>query len=533
MKGKYMKLFSKWIIIVLVFACAFSFIGATGRSPYSDAEQAAWELYNLGLFIGIGNDEQGKPVFELDRTLTRNEAITLLVRLLGREEEALSSKWTIPFSDVDEWAVPYVGYAYSNGLTNGTSASTFSGNQDVSATQYLTFILRALGYASGIDYEWDKAWILTDQLNITHGEYSSGRSFTRGDAVIVSRNALYTKLKGQNLTLIDAYHLGQPKDGDFRFEIHYIDVGQGDAALILCDGHAMLVDGGTAENSSKIYSYLQSHGVSHLDYIMCSHPHQDHIGGLSGALNYASVGTVYCPVADYDSEGFTYFKKYLDKQGVSITVPKPGDTFSLGNATAYIYGPLQEWDDLNMESIIFRIQYGGASFLFTGDAKRENEQELIEAGYDLHSTVLKVGHHGSATSTSYPFLYYVEPKYAVISVGKDNGYGHPSEDTLSRLRDSDVIVYRTDECGTIICKSDGQHLFFETEKGEWGEPSVDPDAHSLPEGTKYVLNTNSHKFHRPECSSVEKMSEKNKAYYSGTREELIAMGFDPCGVCNP
>ncbi len=265
-----MKNTSKWIVIVLVLASIFSFAGVSVYGADSEtANQAARDLYDLGLFIGTGNDGQGQPVFELERTPTRNEAVTMLVRLLGREEDALSRTWDIPFTDVDEWAVPYIGYAYANGLTNGTSATTFDGSQPVSATQYLTFLLRSLGYISGLDYEWDRAWILTDNLNITHGEYSDSSIFTRGDAAIVSRNALDARLKGQDATLLEAYHHGirskTVAEVEHGFEVHYIDVGQGDAALIICDGHAMLVDGGTADNSSRIYTYLKEHDVTFAD----------------------------------------------------------------------------------------------------------------------------------------------------------------------------------------------------------------------------------------------------------------------------
>ncbi len=533
------------ILLVLFLSVFFFSGGPTVSYAVQEAEDAAKELYDLGLFLGVGKDASGQPIFELERPATRHEAITILVRLLGREEEAQSRIWSIPFSDVDDWAKPYVGYAYANGLTKGVSSTEFDGKQEIDATQFLTFVLRALGYTSGNDYEWNRAWELTDQLEITHGQYANNIKFTRGDVAIISRNALSAHLKDQETTLFEAYHQKQsrskdedPTDGGSEFEVHYIDVGQGDSALILCDGHAMLVDGGLPEQSSRIYSYLQSHGISHLDYIVCSHPHQDHAGGLAGALNYATAGIVYCSTSEYDGSAFANFKKYLDKQNIAITVPAPGDAFTLGSATAVILGPLSHSDDPNKESIVFRIQYGETSFLFTGDAKRENEIEMIDAGCTLKSTVLKVGHHGSETSTSYPFLYYVEPEYAVISVGENNPYGHPTEETLSRLRDADVTVYRTDENGTIICRSDGKSVAFTTEKSPvlkltLNEPNDNTITRGIPEGTTYVLNTNTHKFHYPDCSSVSRMSEKNKSYFKGTREEVIAMGYLPCGQCNP
>ena len=251
------------------------------------------------------------------------------------------------------------------------------------------------------------------------------------------------------------------------FAVHFIDVGQADAALVLCDGEAMLIDGGNAADSSLIYSYLKKLSVDHLKYIVCSHPHEDHVGGLAGALNYATVDHALSPVTSYDSRAFNSFVKYLDEQGVPITIPSAGDIFSLGSATVEVLGPINfDVSDPNNLSLVLRVVYGTTSFLFTGDAEREEEQDILDAGYTLQGTVLKVGHHGSANSTTYPFLREVMPEYAVISVGTDNLYGHPTDDTLSRLRDADVKVYRTDTQGDVICTSDGKIVSFTVERND-------------------------------------------------------------------
>lgn len=416
---------------------------------------------------------------------------------------------------------------------------------------------------------------------------------------------------------------------DSTFEIHFIDVGQADAALVLCDGEAMLIDGGNSADSSLIYSYLKKHGVKHLDYIVATHAHEDHVGGLAGALNYATVGTAFCSVTSSDSDTFRDFVKYLGKQGVSITVPDAGDIFKLGSSTVQILAPIKNSDAPNNMSIVLRIVYGDTSFLFTGDAEREEEQDILNAGYSLESTVLKVGHHGSNTSTTYPFLREIMPEYAVISAGENNSYGHPTEDTLSRLRDAVVTVFRTDMQGHIICTSDGKDVSFTVERNknidtfqcfnsigqlkevinsscyayntrtvqklggtltydvvsstevelvydvkdtvsadkeylvdevmnqildyvidDINEADMPEEVHvtvtvnystedepepepSQSTGRDYVLNTNTKKFHYPSCSSVKQMAEKNKEYYTGTRDELIDMGYDPCGRCNP
>lgn len=248
------------------------------------------------------------------------------------------------------------------------------------------------------------------------------------------------------------------------FAIHFIDVGQGDCALVLCDGQAMLIDGGEASASGRVYAYLKAHGIDHLNYIVASHAHADHVGGLSGALNYATVDIALCPVRDYDTKAFYSFVKYLGQQNVLITLPHAGDVFDLGSATVQILAPLRDYDEPNDTSIVMKVIYGETSFLFSGDATRIAEADILNAECDLSATVLKVGHHGSDTSTSYPFLREIMPKYAIISVGKDNAYGHPTDNTLSRLRDADVTVMRTDLHGTIICTSDGERVTFETEK---------------------------------------------------------------------
>ena len=240
--------------------------------------------------------------------------------------------------------------------------------------------------------------------------------------------------------------------------VTFLDVGQGDAAVLQCGGQTMMIDGGKAKASSYIYSWLKKNQISYLDVMVATHTDADHIGGLPGALNYAKVGTAYCPITSGTTKTFQSFVKYLKKQGKSITVPEAGDEFSLGGAQVRILGPLDPQAEGNNSSIVLKVTFGDTSFLFTGDAEREEEQELLESGYDLESTVLKVRHHGSDTSTSYLFLRTVNPQYAVISVGADNTYGHPTEAVLSRLRDADVKTCRTDLQGTITAVSDGKKI---------------------------------------------------------------------------
>lgn len=325
---------------------------------------------------------------------------------------------------------------------------------------------------------------------------------------------------------------------DAVFAIHFIDVGQADAALVICDGKTMLIDGGNVEDSSLIYTYLHDRQIEHLDYVVCTHAHEDHVGGLSGALSYATVGTVFSPVTSYNSRAFENFVKKVEERGKSVTVPRAGQRFSLGSASVTVLGPVKEYDETNDTSIVLRIVFGELSFLFTGDMESEAERDLIESGATLRSTLLKVGHHGSNTSSSYRFLREVAPQYGVISVGTGNSYGHPHEEILSRYRDADVTLFRTDLQGDVICTSeDGKTLHFTTEKnGDFQTNPTESDRtesdSQAAEEYSYIgnVNPNSKKYHTKDCSSLPK--EENRIYFI-TKAEAEAAGYTPCGRCDP
>ena len=310
--------------------------------------------------------------------------------------------------------------------------------------------------------------------------------------------------------------------------VHFIDVGQADSALVLCGGQSMLIDGGNVADSNLIVSYLQDQSVTSLDYIVCSHAHEDHVGGLSAPLSVMDIRYVYAPVTEADSDAYTTFKAKALTQVSEIIHPKTGDTVSLGSSTVEFFAPTTESaDELNNSSVMCKITHGDNSFLFTGDAEHDEEQDILSQGCDVSADILKVGHHGSDSSTSYVWLREVMPEYAVISVGKDNSYGHPTDEVLSRLRDADVQVYRTDLQGDIIAVSDGQSITITTQKN--GSIQTNPTLQDNIEEA-YIGNKNTKKFHRPDCSSLP--AEKNRVYLD-SREEAISEGFNPCQRCNP
>ena len=319
-------------------------------------------------------------------------------------------------------------------------------------------------------------------------------------------------------------------------DVYYLDVGQADAAVVVCDNEVMMIDGGNPKDSQFIYSFLKNTlGIDSIDIVVATHPHDDHIGGLPAALNAVDAGLILSPVSEYDSKRFSSLLKYAPQ---GVTVPNVDDTYHLGDAVITILDPAAAFGDINDWSIVLRIDYGSTSFLFTGDASADAEWDMLSRGADLDCDVLKVGHHGSESSSSAAFLKAAAPDYAVISVGLVNSFGHPSVNTIDRLTAVGASIYRTDMNGTIRCHSNGRTLSFQTEKSVKSEQhsdaavTSDKEVHDDTFEVRYVGNNNSHKFHYPDCQSVIQMKEKNKCFFS-SRDEAISQGFTPCKNCNP
>lgn len=250
-------------------------------------------------------------------------------------------------------------------------------------------------------------------------------------------------------------------------KVHYIDVGQADSILIQSNGEAMLIDAGNNGDSEAVVDYIKSQNIKRLAYVIGTHPHEDHIGGLDAVIESFDIGSVYMPKAISTTKTFEDVLKAVSNKGLKVNAPIPGTNIKLGNATCTILAPNgSNYDETNNHSIVIKLSHGNNSFLFTGDSESVSEEEMIEKGFDLSADVLKVAHHASKSSTTQDFLDRVNPKYAVISVGQDNKYGHPDKAVVDRLKKKDIIIYRTDENGTIIATSDAKSIVFNLGKAK-------------------------------------------------------------------
>ena len=250
-----------------------------------------------------------------------------------------------------------------------------------------------------------------------------------------------------------------------KLEVYYLDVGQGNSEIIRCGNDTMLIDAGTNASTNTLITDIKSLGITKFDVVVGTHPHEDHIGGMDAVINDFDIGTIYMPKVTTTTKTFTDVMTAIKNKDLTITAPMPGATFSLGDAQCTILAPnSSKYDDLNNYSIVIKVTFGSNSFLFTGDAETPSEQEMLAKGFDLTADVLKVGHHGSNSSTSPEFLAAVSPEYAVIEVGAGNDYGHPHQVTSDKLSAANVKVFWTDLNGTVTITSDGKNLTIRTVK---------------------------------------------------------------------
>lgn len=346
--------------------------------------------------------------------------------------------------------------------------------------------------------------------------------------------------------------------------ITYLDVGQGNSVFIECDDHYMLIDGGTSDQSSKIYSFLEKKDIEKLDFVVATNTKEENVGGLAAALKEYDCDMVLAPTNEALNDAYADFLKYTEKNEKSVTVPDVNDTYTLGDAKISVLACASKIDET--QSIILQIQHFDTKYLFASDVKLEEESILCEQyGEALKSDVLFIGNHGSSISSSDAFLDTVNPKIAMISVDGNDGSGLPESKVLDALNQRNIDLYRTDCNGDIKLVSDGKSINISTAKKAnldqlltpgfvpTPEPPPTPTLESMPtpapeptptpepvvvEEQKpieqyYIINTNTGKFHYPTCRSIKRMKDKNKLEFTGTRDDVLARGYSPCMICNP
>ncbi len=307
------------------------------------------------------------------------------------------------------------------------------------------------GWNEGVSDLKDSASGVFDSMESAWGEVKDSVSTARGSAP-------------------DDLQLDTPGAGsaEGNVRVHFIDVGQGDSMLIEGSGESVLIDAGENDQGDEVLAYLAQAGIDKIDIAIGSHPHSDHIGGMDTVIEGIDVEMLLMP--DVPDSIVPTTRTYLgmldaaEEKDVAAYFAYPGDSYAICGGTLTVLGPVKDYKDLNDESLVVRFDFGETSFLFTGDQEAEAEKDLLASGADVSADVLKIGHHGSSTSTSKEFFDAVSPKIAVIECGEGNDYGHPHRETMELLAAAGVDVYRTDLNGSTVLTSDGEKLTAQPEK---------------------------------------------------------------------
>lgn len=321
--------------------------------------------------------------------------------------------------------------------------------------------------------------------------------------------------------LLGACELADEVDGTFEAReedlvVHFIDIGQGDSTLLeLPNGEFALIDGGPRSSSEKLLDYLKDEKIERIDYLIATHPHEDHIGGLPQVLRNFEVGQVYMPERTANTKIFETLLKEIQRKDLKIKLAKAGDQIidEPGLSFKFLAPVRTDYDNTNDFSIVSRIDYGETSLLVMGDAEAKAERDIIASGTRLKADVLRVGHHGSSTSSTREFLDQVEARDYVMSLGVDNSYGHPHRETMDNISLKDGSIYRTDEMGDIIMVSDGRKIDFNKESEKLEE-----------DNRVFIGNRNTEIYHSQDCSYLP--GKANRIEFR-SRKEALESGFRP------
>jgi len=333
------------------------------------------------------------------------------------------------------------------------------------------FIFAFAGCSSAVNVQQSSKTVQTEQVNNIQAQQTS----TQADKTAVQQQSN----KNTNTSMSG------------KLTVSFIDVGQGDSILIQTpSGRTVLIDAGVPEMGSKVVNYIKGRGINKIDILVATHPHNDHIGGIPAVIENFQIGKFYMPKVTTTTKTFENVLRAAKSKGLSINVAKTGVLLDLGDEVkAEMLAPNSSYyDDLNNYSAVIKITYVNTAFLFTGDAEKKSEQEMLDKGYNLKADVLKVGHHGSSSASTWAFLKAVNPKYAVISCGKGNDYGHPHKETMEKLKSLGITVYRTDECGTIVAVSDGKTISFNVKPGDYTAGSSGNSSTSSASSSKTSTN---------------------------------------------
>lgn len=342
----------------------------------------------------------------------------------------------------------------------------------------------------------------------------------------------------------------EAQDYDLTFSV--LDVGQGLSLLVESNGEYLLYDGGDRYASSYVVSYLKNEGIDQLDYVVASHYDSDHINGVIGALNAFPVDTIIGPDYIHDSQTYQSFTNTVASLGKEVEHPVVGTTYELGSADITVLAPAEIVDDSNDNSVALKIENGENSFIVTGDAEYTSEAKMLASGIDIDTDVLVIGHHGSASSTSWDFIEATTPEYAIISCGEGNSYGHPDADTMEKLESMEISVFRTDKQGNIIATSDGTDITWNVEPcndyssgdgslgtlpaGALSAESVNTESstsaltsanNTQPKEQIVWLSATGSKYHsKPDCGTMNPDTARQISI-----DDAISQGYEPCKKC--